>query len=644
MICYENVILESGEILARVFNTETKETKFIKDIPEYKIYEESNSGEYEAFVSYPNKVKLKKNIVSKNDYYSLIRNSKYGRTDLRFEYISKHYPDSINQAHPFKTWYLDIEVSGKKDSGWNKSMGAAWKPEVCSQEITLIQFYDTYEETYYVLSLKEYSGNNLNDINLKKLVFDNEESMLKSFVEMVKESKPAIITAWNGILYDFPYLINRIAKICDKSKSKEDVTKGYFVRRLSPFNIVRTNKDGDYQVLGIFLEDLMDVYKKYTFNSLDSFSLDSVCEFELGEKKISHSEYLDFTEFYQKDFNKFYEYGVRDVELMFRLDNKLKLLELAIFIAYMCGVTLDDVKGTLRQWNNYAYNEGLKRNIIFPFKSPYTKENDKFVGGLVHSSRACWEYVVSFDFTSLYPSIISWCNLGGDTIYHPTKNDLDLLDLREKFSLKILETDTTEDVKLKIIEFVKNNVFDSKKVDYCNSILEKHNLSMTPNGMFFTKSKKSLFAELMENLLKQRQSLKKKMKEAEKLLESMDKESPDYNKVKLKKEFYDTNQIALKVLANSAYGILSMDACIFAGSSKYFSNSITYSGQVADVTCALIAGKIVDSINERIPETERVDSKRSKNELKWIACADTDSFYVCLEPLVKYKEINTLPF
>ena len=51
MICYENVILESGEILARVFNTETKETKFIKDIPEYKIYEESNSGEYEAFVS-----------------------------------------------------------------------------------------------------------------------------------------------------------------------------------------------------------------------------------------------------------------------------------------------------------------------------------------------------------------------------------------------------------------------------------------------------------------------------------------------------------------------------------------------------------------------------------------------------------------
>ena len=160
---------------------------------------------------------------------------------------------------------------------------------------------------------------------------------------------------------------------------------------------------------------------------------------------------------------------------------------------------------------------------------------------------------------------------------------------------------------------------------------------MSANGTFFTKAKKSLFAELIEGLLVERQKMKKMMKATEKEIEELKSQGLDYFDKKKLCDYYETNQVALKVLANSAYGILSMEGCVFAGNNKHFSNSITLSGQVFDTLIGITLGDMMDKINKSLPEELRAKDKGREN-LNWISAADTDSMYVSVEPLVRLFE------
>ena len=644
MIVYENVFSNANKIFVRELNTETNEVLFsIKEI-DIPFFYPNKSGNYKAYQRHGVETNLKRNDLN---YKTFIQEKKhfkdtdrmlYGRENLALEWIFQNYPNSKDCIHDFHTWFIDIEVSGSIDKNAKKSN--AWKPEFAQQEITLIQVYDSLLECYLVWSLKEYSGNL--DYNIINFTHNTEADLLKSFIHEMRKRKPAILVGWNTIFYDFPYLTNRISRVLDKNEDLQDedlVTKGSFVSMLSPFGIVEKYKGENEEYLwkGIILEDYMNIYKKYTFHTLDSYSLNSVCSYELGKEKISHDEFSNFVEFYNTDFNLFYEYGIKDVELLVELDKKLKLLDLCAFISYMCGVCIPDIRGTLKQWNNYVYNEAFKRGIVLPYRSPYKKENVKFIGGIVHSTTNKWEWVASFDFTSLYPSLISWMNLGGDTLYIPNKDEKDLLELQNR--MLEFQTDTpTEEVKENIISWVKSMFFsDSEEYKQIHEVLEKYNLCMAANGTFFTRDKKSLFAELIENLLIERQKLKKEMKKVEAEIETLKAQGKDYKNKKKLQDYFETNQVALKVLANSAYGILSMEACSFAGNNKYFSNAITTTGQCFDVLVGLELGNLIQKINDSLPEKERVKDKQ-KGGLKWVVQMDTDSVVCCFHPLIKYIE------
>lgn len=649
MKVYENVFKHNGRIYVREFNTETQEVFLTKSDVVLPFYTTSNNGNYIAYNHFnaPQK-KLKRIDYDYKTYNIHLKDLKnrgeipYGRANAEFEWIFQNYPNHFECIHKFHTWFFDIEVTGKVDEGTRKA--DAWKPEFAGQEITLIQVYDTQKEKFYIWTLKDYKGN-LNLKNVKIFKLENERKLLLSFLGILNTLKPAIIVGWNTISYDYPYLTNRIAKVLDRISDLDDIeelTKGKNVMNLSPFGIVekyqRKDEKLEYHWKGIILEDYMTIYKKYTFHTLDSYSLNSVCEYELGQEKISHDEFSDFAEFYEKDFNKFFEYGIKDIELLLELDKKLKLLDLCAFIAYMCGVCIPDVRGTLKQWNNYVYNEAFKRNIILPQKSLFHKEDVKFIGGIVHSTTNKWDWVASFDFTSLYPSLISFLNLGGDTLYIPKSNETDLLELQKKQQelLEFAPEIDTQEVKTKILDYVRNILMkDENYQKHTQEILQKYNVVMGANGSFFTNSKKSLFAELIENLLVERQRMKKLMKSIEKEIEVLKSENKDYSEKSQLRDYYDINQQALKVLANSAYGILSMEACIFCGSNKWFSNAITTTGQVYDVLCAITAGETMEKINQKL-ETPLKD--KSKEGLKWIAACDTDSLYVSLEPFVAYAE------
>ena len=71
--------------------------------------------------------------------------------------------------------------------------------------------------------------------------------------------------------------------------------------------------------------DYLDLYKKFTYTNQESYRLDHIAFVELGSKKLDHSEFDTFKEFYTNDWKKFVEYNIHDVRLVDQLEDKMKL-------------------------------------------------------------------------------------------------------------------------------------------------------------------------------------------------------------------------------------------------------------------------------------------------------------------------------
>ena len=127
---------------------------------------------------------------------------------------------------------------------------------------------------------------------------------------------------------------------------------------------------------------------------------------ELGARKLDHSEFDTFKEFYENDWQKFIEYNIHDVRLVDQLDDKMKLLDLAFTMAYDAKVNYEDVFSQVRMWDNYIYCELNKRKIAIPPKKEATKDA-KYAGAYVKEPKpGRYDWVVNFDLNSLYPCLL----------------------------------------------------------------------------------------------------------------------------------------------------------------------------------------------------------------------------------------------
>jgi len=331
---------------------------------------------------------------------------------------------------------------------------------------------------------------------------------------------------------------------------------------------------------GVTQLDYLDLYKKFTYKAQESYRLDYIAEVELGQKKLDHSEFDTFKDFYTQGWQKFIEYNIVDVELVDRLEDKMKLIELALTMAYDAKVNYGDVFYQVRMWDNIIYNYLKKRDIVIPPKNRSSK-NEKYAGAYVKEPiPGKYDWVVSFDLNSLYPHLIMQYNISPET----------LLDERHPMVTvdKILEEQIT---------------FEMYK-DY----------AVCANGAMYRKDVRGFLPELMEKIYKDRTIYKKKMLAAKQ----------EYEKTKtkeLEKEIARCNniQMARKIQLNSAYGAIG---------NQYFryyklanAEAITLSGQVS---IRWIENKVNGYLNKLL-QTEEVD---------YVIASDTDSIYLNMGPLV----------
>jgi len=524
------------------------------------------NGEYVESVQ-PGSVRDCREFVKK---YEGVENFRiYGNTQYIYQYISEMYPEEelkfdINKV---KVTTLDIEVAS--ENGFPDVESAA-------EEVLLITIQDYSSKQIRTWGMGPFKNQQKNVIYRS---FDNERDLLMDFINwwMVEENTPEVVTGWNIELYDIPYLVRRLDRILGEK----------LMKRMSPWGLVTEDeiyiagrKHISYDVGGISQLDYLNLYKKFTYKAQESYRLDYISSVELGQQKLDHSEFDTFKDFYTKGWQKFVEYNIIDVELVDRLEDKMKLIELALTMAYDAKANYNDVFSQVRMWDTIIYNYLKRRNIAIPPKERSDKDS-KYAGAYVKEPiPGKYDWVVSFDLNSLYPHLIMQYNISPETLLderHPTVT----VD-------KILEEQIT---------------FEMYK-DY----------AVCANGAMYRKDVRGFLPELMEKIYKDRTIYKKKMLAAKQ----------EYEKTKtkeLEKEIARCNniQMARKIQLNSAYGAIG---------NQYFryyklanAEAITLSGQVS---IRWIENKVNGYLNKLL-QTEEVD---------YVIASDTDSIYLNMGPLV----------
>ena len=489
----------------------------------------------------------------------------YGNDRYVFQYISDKYPqDEVKfDIKNINLVTMDIEV--QSEQGFPD-------PEACSEEMLTISLQDYSSKKITTWGRKPYTPT---QDNVTYYHFDDEIAMLNSFLYHWSKNPPDVITGWNVRLYDIPYLCGRISRIMGDKKLK----------LMSPWGLVSQDeiyingrRFNVYDIAGMTTLDYLDLYKKFTYKAQESYRLDYIAGVELGQKKLDHSEFDTFKDFYRGNWKKFVDYNIIDVELVDRLEDKMKLIELALTMAYDAKVNYQDVMFQVRTWDTIIYNYLKKRNIVIPPKDRSDK-NEKFAGAYVKEPKpGRYDWVVSFDLNSLYPHLIMQYNISPETLRETRHSSASVEGLLNK-----------------------ETVIDGE-------------YATCANGAQYRKDVKGFLPELMEKMYAERVIFKKRMLAAKQEYEK----TPT---VTLEKEIARCNniQMAKKISLNSAYGAIG---------NQYFryyklanAEAITLSGQVS---IRWIENRMNGYLNKLL-NTEDVD---------YVVASDTDSIYINFGPLV----------
>ena len=593
---YTNVQSIAGHILYRG----VLDGKRVKQKIEYSpsLYISTNKKtEYRSLDGEPLMRKIFGNIYEAKDYldkFKDVSNSRiFGNTRYEYAYIAEHHTDMVDwDQDKILVAVVDIEVGS--ENGFPD-------PYDANEPITAIAI--TYiGQPPIVLGCGDYVVQG-DETYIK---CRDEWTLCKKFIEIWSRKCPDVITGWNTKFFDIPYLINRFNKILG-----EDDTK-----KLSPWNFIKnrtTNINGRqliaYEIVGVASLDYIELYKWYApgGKSQESYRLDNIAQVELGDGKISYDEFENLHQLYKQNYQKFIEYNIKDVDLILRLEDKLKLIELALTLAYDTKSNYEDVFAQTRMWDSLTYSYLLKQNIIVPPKVIQEKDA-AFEGAYVKEVQVgLHDFVASFDLNSLYPHLMMQYNISPETLVEP-ENYTEAM-------RKVISSGVTVDKLL------------NKSVDTS----ELEGVTLTPNGQFFRTDFQGFLPKMMEEMYEDRKKFKKLMLQAKQEYENEKDESKKYE-IEKRIARYDNLQLAKKVSLNSAYGALG---------SQYFrfydlrmALGVTTAGQLS---IRWIENKINAYMNKLL----------STDEIDYVIASDTDSIYLKLGPLVdkvysKKTDVNQL--
>ena len=451
-------------------------------------------------------------------------------------------------------------------------------PETANNVIDVITVRNNQDNIFYSWGLAKWSPENRSVLKDKKIVYvqcESEEELLMRFITHWSSNYPDVVTGWNSEGFDIPYIINRTLKILGET----------WVKRLSPWGKINERtiqafgkEMTTYQFSGIAGLDYLELFKKYAYISTDNNKLDTVADVVLGEKKLDYGEYGSLKRLAKENPQLYIDYNLKDVDLVYRLEDKLGLIALAFTMAHTAKCSISEVFGTVGIWDAFINSRLTKKKIVSPSKESKPFEN--IVGGYVKDpTPGQYKWVVSFDLNSLYPHIMMQWNISP-----------------EKIIDAMLERVTPDS----ILNGFRPEVPDG----YC----------VTARGNMFKTDKWGIVPEIIDGLYTDRSQIKKKMLGFQ---SKMEEEGKSYD---LEKQIMTLHnqQMAIKILMNSLFGAMSNQWF------RYYDNrmaeSITMSGQ-------LVIRWAEKHINQYLNNILKTDKD-------YVIAIDTDSVYINCEDIV----------
>jgi len=593
-------------------NTESKILYIFRNSKGEKIFHTENDD----YVYYkPKEYVEKKKVLDYNDLYQVkIKDKQRYGLDAETSYEGdvklavKHTMDYYLQKKedepevPLSVLYTDIET-------YNEVVTAP-NPEEAKDTIVMITFKFNGVKTTYVVDPREIIKGNTQVIKEDEdvVICKTEKKLLQKSCQFIRKTDPDILTGYYSNFFDFPYIINR----CKKN--------GIDPRTMSKFNQVSyDSRWGNVDVAGLVVLDMIELYKTFTQNKRESYSLNFISKLEIKDEKLETSS--GFAKLYREDVNRGIEYNIHDVDLLDSLNNKLKHIQLQDELRKICKASYGASRSPMGQLDSLLVSF-LKEKGLSSQNAVSTEKSDKFEGAFVKEPiTGIHDCIVDFDFTSLYPSIIMTLNIGVNTfvmkledytmgyylIYDPDK-------LPEKISVILNPINDPQ-----TIEVNKQDLLDK---------IKEQDLICSINGCFFKKTEKSYYSQVLEGLISSRKNYKGMMFKA--------KESGDSEK----KDLYNIRQLVYKVLSNALYGILGNK--IFRFFNIDCARTITLTGQELIKTSILEANEYTNFIKTgKYNKPDVIDIKEMYGDLSRytenVITADTDSVLITLNSLPKDK-------
>lgn len=503
---------------------------------------------------------------------------------------------------------FDIEVNSTNPSAMPNA--TKYGDKIFQISCILSRELDT-EIDQYLFSLGE-PNEEIVGKDVKIYICESESDILIKFSEFICEKNPNIITGYNILGFDIPYMIQRAEMhLCITEFKRQGFIKNMASKKRTIKWTSAAFKNQEFEYIdaeGRLYVDLLPLVKRdYKFNN---YKLKTISEYFLGESKdpltpkgifkcyrigIRKNDDETYSNKAKKAMGIVGKYCMVDSILVLNLMKKLKIWVGLTEMATVCNVKIFSLYTQGQQIKVFSqiYKYCMDKNIVVE-KDGYTcSENERYMGAKVFPPiPGIYNMVVPFDFASLYPTTIIAYNID----YHTwVKDDSDIPDvlcnvfewqehiacchdpkvIRKIELTKYIDTEKEKIKKLRekrdktlcklrkkeIIEDINNKLkelkpYTDERSDITKTIQKQ--VSCINRRYRFLKEPKGVLPTIIQNLLDARNNTRKEMK---KLLKEIDTIDDNINLKFEKKTLYDVldkRQLAFKVSANSMYGAMGV--------------------------------------------------------------------------------------
>ena len=367
---------------------------------------------------------------------------------------------------------------------------------------------------------------------------NTEGDLLEDFKEIVLEKNPQIICGYNIFSFDIPYMYER-SKICNVENQFCQLScmlgQPCKMKEIKWSSTAFKNQEFKYlDAHGRLWIDMLPIIQRDY--KLENYKLKTVSDFFLSQTKdpLTHKGIFKCYRMFTSDtLSICAKYCVQDSYLVLKLFEKLQIWIGLCEMSNTCNTPIFTLftQGQQIKIFSQVYKKCMYENIVIDKDSFVTNENDRFTGAFVFPPvPGIYEMVVSFDFSSLYPSTMIAYNIDYSTL--------------------VLDESIPDDL-CHIIEWTehKNCAHDETVRKNPKEIVCEH------YRFRFLKEPSGIVPTLLKTLLDARKKTNAEMKKMIKELEEMkDQTSIEYEDKKRMITVLDKRQLSYKVSCNSMYG------------------------------------------------------------------------------------------